>query len=57
METPYVATFISNKLKYHLFLFSSTKLENRRVGQFLCGEEKGVSTGGRGRKQGKGVGG
>jgi hypothetical protein len=39
-ETPCIATFISNKLKCHVFhfifyLFSSTKLENRRVKQVL----------------------
>jgi hypothetical protein len=37
METPCVTTFISNKQKCHfiLFLFSSTKSENRRVEQVL----------------------
>jgi hypothetical protein len=32
---PCVATFISNKQKCHVFLFSSTQQENRRVEQVL----------------------
>jgi hypothetical protein len=30
-----IAIFILNKQKYHLFLFSSTKSENRKAEQFL----------------------
>jgi hypothetical protein len=39
-ESPYIAIFISNEQKCHVFLtiiydFSSTKSENKRVEQFL----------------------
>jgi hypothetical protein len=44
-ETPYVATFISDKQKCHFILFSfflSTKSENRKVEYVLwVGEERG----------------
>jgi hypothetical protein len=52
-------SFISNKLKYHVFHFSflfysPTKLENRGVEQVLPRREDGTS--GRGEVLGKGVG-
>jgi hypothetical protein len=55
------STFISNKQKFHVFLFnfsllSSTKLENRKAEQVLH-KEGWVSASGRRRWQGKRVGG
>jgi hypothetical protein len=59
-ETPCVATFISNKQKYHVFLFifslfSCTKLENRRIEQVLPGVRVWYQCGGE--VAGKAVGG
>jgi hypothetical protein len=58
METSSAATFISNKLKYHVFLlifslFSSIKLENKMAEQVLPREGglAPVGGGGDGKKE------
>jgi hypothetical protein len=50
-ETPCVATFISNKQKFHFFYFFFYKLENRRVEQALPTWGRLVPVGGGGGRE------